>query len=379
MASLTQVRKYLKRKPNVKSELIDSAIFHALMLERWKNYTNSKIRKFVRFKFLPSLFERLAAGIALATTLKDTATVNTNKRLRDIIYGAGVYLTDSLVAAGNTLNSELRDLVLSEARWQKGAVNAAIESIAGTPLKLDFTLPAASTLKSIVDNRTVNGKLVTEWFEQLAVSQTNEIVAAINVGIAAGDSTDTVVEKVVSIIGNPEKPNTIEDAKLFRSAEAIVRTATQNIANQARLETYKQNEDVISGWQFVATLDSRTTPICIEQDGKKYKVGEGRMPPLHMGCRSTTIPILKTMAELGLPFEEFEHVGRASKTGPVSAKLDYSEWLRFQPKADVVHILGKERAELFLRNKYHITRYINDGKFITLEELERMGIRRNSN
>lgn len=47
-------------------------------------------------------------------------------------------------------------------------------------------------------------------------------------------------------------------------------------------------------WQmFVATLDNRTTERCKGYDGKPYKVDDSNkpIPPLHIFCRSTLVPI----------------------------------------------------------------------------------------
>jgi len=40
---------------------------------------------------------------------------------------------------------------------------------------------------------------------------------------------------------------------------------------------------------FLATLDHRTCLVCGALDGKVFKVGEGAIPPLHVGCRCLRI------------------------------------------------------------------------------------------
>ena len=52
----------------------------------------------------------------------------------------------------------------------------------------------------------------------------------------------------------------------------------------------------VSEYEFVAVLDSRTSKICNELDGKKFQVKDRQAgtnyPPMHSFCRSTTIAVI---------------------------------------------------------------------------------------
>lgn len=78
-------------------------------------------------------------------------------------------------------------------------------------------------------------------------------------------------------------------------AERLIRTETNHFHNEGELEAYKQMG--FEYFQFLATLDNRTSEICAEMDGKKFKVSEGipgdNVPPLHPNCRSTIVPYFK--------------------------------------------------------------------------------------
>ena len=56
-------------------------------------------------------------------------------------------------------------------------------------------------------------------------------------------------------------------------------------------EVYKKLD--VEEYEFMATLDKRTSEICRELDGKHFKVDEAvpgeNYPPMHPRCRSTTI------------------------------------------------------------------------------------------
>lgn len=78
-------------------------------------------------------------------------------------------------------------------------------------------------------------------------------------------------------------------------AERLVRTETNYFHNSAEIDSYKSMG--FEYFEFLATLDSRTSDICAEMDGKKYKVTDGvpgfNIPPLHPNCRSTIVPCFK--------------------------------------------------------------------------------------
>lgn len=79
----------------------------------------------------------------------------------------------------------------------------------------------------------------------------------------------------------------------YRAAQKLVRTEMNHISNEATMKAYKDS-GVVRRFQYVSTLDSRTSPICRHFDGKIFSIKEGEagvnIPPLHPYCRSTTIP-----------------------------------------------------------------------------------------
>jgi len=157
------------------------------------------------------------------------------------------------------------------------------------------------------------------------------------------------------------------DRRIRRQAGAMVRTAVNHMGTQARTDTFKANADVLDGERWTATLDGRTTILCMSRDGTVYPVGEGPRPPAHFACRSVRAPVEKQEFSLSRVAGE-----RASVDGPVSAKLTYSGFLRNQSKAFQDEALGPERAKLFRKGKVTIDRFVDDdGVLLNLDELRR--------
>lgn len=75
------------------------------------------------------------------------------------------------------------------------------------------------------------------------------------------------------------------------AARRLVRTETNFIANQAEMETYKSLG--VEEYQYIATLDTRTSKPCRELDGRVFNLENAvpgkNYPPMHPNCRSTTI------------------------------------------------------------------------------------------
>jgi len=114
----------------------------------------------------------------------------------------------------------------------------------------------------------------------------------------------------------------------FYRAQRLVRTEVNYIANQASLKMY-QDSGLVDRYEYVATLDMRTSEICAEMDGQVFDLKDAQvgvnLPPLHPHCRSTTIPY----------FEDNEITARierndAGKSVPIPADMTYKEWENYR-------------------------------------------------
>ena len=83
---------------------------------------------------------------------------------------------------------------------------------------------------------------------------------------------------------------------LYYQAERLVRTETNYAMNQGHLKGYVDS-GVVEKYEFLAAIDSRTSKLCKNQNGKVYKLSEATVgvnyPPVHCNCRSTVIPVLE--------------------------------------------------------------------------------------
>lgn len=111
-------------------------------------------------------------------------------------------------------------------------------------------------------------------------------------------------------------------------ARRLIRTECTAIAGKANLVGYLENGT--EQFEFVSTLDRRTSERCREMDGRLFYVKDGcvgeNIPPLHPFCRSTTVPYV--------PDAEFDwddtRAARnsAGETYKVPGEMTYLEWHR---------------------------------------------------
>lgn len=238
------------------------------------------------------------------------------------------------------------------------------------PVALDVITPAAATLKAAATTRPFQGRLLREWVREHPAAVRMRLRNAIRQGVSQGETIDQIVRRVRGTKAAGFKDGIMEVNR--RGAEAMVRTAVSHTVNAARTATYAENADIVKGVQWVATLDSRTSQTCISLDGKVFPVSSGPRPPAHINCRSSTIPVLKSWKELGIPLGEAPTGTRASMDGQVAADLRYADWLKSRPKEFQDEVLGKTRADLWRSGAVPMDKFVDySGRVYSLAELRR--------
>jgi SPP1 gp7 family putative phage head morphogenesis protein len=258
---------------------------------------------------------------------------------------------------------ELRDLARDEARFGVSLLNDI------PPVVLEVVAPTLTVIDRAVMSRPFQGRVLKEWLSDHTAGVRYRVRGVISQGVAEGQTVDEMVRRVRGTRANGFKDGVMETNR--RGAEALVRTAVNHVTNTAREETYAENQDLIKGVRWVATLDGKTSLICIDLDGKVFPMRSGPRPPAHPNCRSTTVPVLKSWKELGIDLKEAPEGTRASMDGQVPAKTTYDNWLRGRSPAFQDDVLGKGRAELF-RKGLSVDKFVdNSGHIYTLAELRR--------
>lgn len=148
-------------------------------------------------------------------------------------------------------------------------------------------------------------------------------------------NTDALAEKIREVLteaamsGESIYKTSRKLSEAFNTAaynsQRLIRTETTYACNQAEMLSYKELD--IDRYEFVATLDTRTSTICQKLDGQIFETKDAQagknLPAMHPNCRSTTIPY----------FEDSRPQFRAAKDENgknirVPASMKYPEWYK---------------------------------------------------
>lgn len=346
---------------SVNEALQDKAIQHAVLIQRYGTGVADKIVRLLNSADA-EIVEKLAARLALieergfdmgkATTARLEAVLDEMRALNSAIY--------SQVA--EALTDELVDFTAVEANFQRQAI------VTSVGVDLSTTLPSPERLRAIVTETPMEGRLLANWAEGMEGGRIDRISQAVRQGMIQGEGTDAIVRRIRGTKTAQYSDGILDISR--RSAQSIVRTSVNHISNVAAQATWKANDHLVKGWQYLATLDSRTTVTCAGLSGQTFPVGEGPIPPRHIGCRSISVPVTKSFRELGVDKDELPAGKRASMDGQVAGDTTFSKWLNMKGAATQDKVLGKTRAELFRSGKLDLQQFIkNDGTVLTLEQL----------
>ena len=204
-----------------------------------------------------------------------------------------------------------------------------------------------------------NGQTVEKAFRGIAENQKDALTRHIRQGVFSGESSAEIARRMAGTLEFGQKAlssrqKALAGGELTKLANhqirTIVRTSVNQVQNQASQAVYAANSKVAPKYQYVATLDSRTSAVCRDLDGKTFAYNRGPTPPQHFNCRSTTVPVVdyeglskrKGFEDLKPP-PVGKAVTRPSATGRVPQDTTYGEWLLKQDKKLQVKTLGNTK------------------------------------
>ncbi len=340
--------------PTVNQQLKDSAVRHAIFLERLKASQENEILAFFDNEVYPDFISKLERG------LNETLT---KRELRALTRTYTEFINSGFVKGEGLFSGNLNAIAKQEAVFQ---FNILADTNSLLPIDLVFRQPSVEALRQIVSGTTVRGKLVSQWFADLGSDLATRTAQEINIGLVEGESIEQIVRRIK---GTRTSPGLLDKSR--REIRTIVRTSVNHVNTQAREQTMKENTDVLKGVEYVATLDTRTTVICANLDGQIFPIGKGPRPPQHFSCRSTTSPVVKSLSELGIRFKpgrepknlvaksknikgkkrvvskDDAKIMRTTLDGKPSMRELFPEWLKRQPTAIQNDALGVGKARLF--------------------------------
>lgn len=370
----------------------------AIILERIKDGMRQDV-----FAMLKDLERQLITDLDANNPLTARRTAFQQRRLQALLKQTRSSINAYTGKVQRVMVRNLKKVANTEAQYILNEVNAQVGvDIATVQL-------SAEQLKTIASDTIVQGAPSKAYWQKQARDLQLRFEREIRQGMLRGETVDQMVRRIRGTRAAGYTDGIMSISR--REAEALVRTSTQTAANQARLSTYENNQDVINGVQWSATLDKRTTLICMSLHGKIWDYDtDGNLKPrghdkefpgptAHWNCRSTQIPVVKSFKELskdgairtggrrtdyqtafeknlktqGMAPEKIAQAkfnARASMDGQVARDMSFDAWLNSRTAGVQNQMLGKGRADLFRAGKISTNDLINQrGRPLRLSEL----------
>ena len=350
----------------INKKLRNEAIYHRVNLV---SYENNLIKESLRL--LNIVDRELSAQLYIA--LDDLSASDFKiSRLETMLNSV-----KSLSSFSDYLFGELGAFCEYESNYQYSIFKSLLPDIVTSKYPLMQVAP--NQLFSAVKSKPFQGRLLSEWVSNIEDDRIKRIANAVRTGYVTGETTEQIIRRVRGTKKNRYKDGVLETSK--RNASSLIHSAIAHTAATSRDEFGKANKNLIKGKQWLSTLDTSTTPMCIIRDLKQYTLdnkpighnipygaGAGK---LHFCCRSVETFILKSYRELGIDIDEVPIGTRASMDGQVPAKTSYLEWLQSQSKERQERVLGVERARLLREGIVEPEKFFTrDGHVLTLNDLK---------
>lgn len=349
--------------PTTNEVLVDLFMERAIDLLRLEAGTRDKV-----LKLLDQLEKDVVAAIAKIDPTGPARVVYQRQRLLKLLTVVESSIRATYRLASIQMAQEIKEVADLESTWTGRAMNAAVQA--------EFVTAGLTreSLATLVSDVMIQGAPSKEWWGRQAQGLADRFADEIRRGMALGETNADLIKRI-------RAPGLMQVSRV--SAERLVRASVQTTANVAREKMYAENTDIISAVAWSATLDTRTTEWCIVRDGLQYTPdthepighdvpwleGPGK---IHWGCRSSSIPVLKSWRALGIDADEVPQTTRASMDGQVPAGQTFEEWLGKQTQARQDAVLGAGKAELWRSGKIKFRDLLDqNGRPLTTEALRR--------
>lgn len=359
--------------PPTNLDIRDALLAHQVQLLRFSKGLSKRIVSLLN-KIEPELTRKLKARLdKIAAQGFDPGPATTQRMIRLSRLIRAIQLP-TWEAINTLVRTELVGLAVGENVFVAGIITDLL------PVKFAPVLPSVQELRGIVFARPFQNRILVDWLATFQLNDRRRMMDQIRQGLVFGETPTQIAKRIfgTQALGGTDGVREITR----RGAQTLSQTATSAISNATRQALYKANKRVIPREQYVATLDSRTTPICQSLDGDVFPVDEGPIPPLHFNCRSIRVPLIdgrKLGSRPATPFTEKDLRGLrgparrrrvAQLTGKVPAKTTYQKWLGDQKASFQDEVLGPTRGRLFRAGEIDLKGFVdNSGDTFTLRQL----------
>ena len=228
------------------------------------------------------IFTTLADGSKVISGMTNKLVVSTKDATKALAKGTRLsnlerQLYEILLDLSKGQNQYMRDTLAGIA--SESYYNSIYEVYRGYSVGTSFQVLSPTVVNQLITN-PVNGQAFSTRIWNNRDRLANVVNQTLNSGITQGLSNREMAKRVSSNMGSG-----------LKSAERLIRTEVTNSYSQANKAGYEAS-GIVRQYEYIATLDNRTSDICTALDGQIFDLSEAvtglNYPPMHPNCRSTT-------------------------------------------------------------------------------------------
>ena len=327
------------------TQLENDEIKHQIYLERYKTGEANKI-----VKLLDDANKKIIKELKVVDSVYSKARY---EELNRLLKALSKELKENI-----DTSTDIDGIIEYELEKQKKLFNVASKDV-----NVDFLYPSLEQVKkSALFTPIVPSMTYQSYLEGIQQGFYNQWDSAIRTGYLTSETTQKIIKDVM---GSLTRPSQVLDkgtmTTLRNSVYRNTRTTLQAFASETRRAVYERDQEFISGYKFLATLDRRTCVICGNYDGKIFKnLEDAPAIPIHYNCRCVLVPIIKGVDVIA---DE-----RPEEWGTVKGTVTYKEWLESQPDFIQKEILGERRYNMY-KSGVSFDSFTEGFEILTLKEL----------
>lgn len=332
---------------SINDDILSRELKHRALLSLYEKKLDNDLTKVMSSHKKRLVSSTLKNGMKGSNALNRALSLETRKTYRRI-YREGI--------------KELKALAKIDSRFQASTLNKSLGKV--------YRSKVYKGLK--VNDLIINSSgTYGQQIASISLGQQRRIKKIVKEGMIDNLAVNKIADNIGRTVDLPK-------AQLKTLSRTAITETSTNINNA----TYKLNEDVIDGYQYVATLDGRTSLICANLDGKVFRLNDQRgvRPPQHFNCRSTTIPIVKSHEDLmntdsnrisKRRLKRMTKGKRASFNGQVPADTKFEGFFARQDNDFKLAVLGSQkRVDIYNTGKLKFSQFsTRDGKLVSIDRL----------
>lgn len=151
----------------------------------------------------------------------------------------------------------------------------------------------------------------------------------------------------------------------YKNAVRLVRTESTRIMNESSVESYKKL-DLTEKYEYLATLDNRTSAICQQLDGKVFNVKDAQvgvnLPSMHPNCYDKETEVYTDKG--WVKFSELDKTERMLSLNPETKEAEYIKpvkWFKHIHNGEMIKFSNRT-FDLMVTPKHNmLLKYTGDG------------------